>query len=347
MKTNKKMLELFQQAAATLVSRRLDAASPAPANVAFGRTAAPEAPSISIDSTQGQGQFIARSYSNGAGVRDYMLFIPSSYHGQPLPLIVMLHGCKQDPSDFAIGTRMNLLGEEMHCMVAYPAQAQDANSFHCWNWFNTGDQQRDQGEPSLIAGITQQVMSDYAIDSRRVYIAGLSAGGAMAVIMGRTYPDLYAAVGVHSGLAYGRAQNVYSAILAMRNGGGGTDRGKSLSDQGLSISTIVFHGDMDQTVHPDNGDQVIAHSAPVSTDSEQTADMGINIRRVNVPDGHAYTRTSYLDGTDTEVAQHWMIHGAGHGWSGGDTAGSFTDPLGPDASRAMLQFFLAHPRDDA
>ena len=152
-------------------------------------------------------QFIARSYANEPGKRDYMLFVPSAYAGQPLPLIVMLHGCKQDPQDFATGTRMNELAEENDCLVVYPAQSSFANRSLCWNWFKSADQQRDRGEPAIIAGITTQVMSDYQVDPRQVYIAGLSAGGSMAVIMGHTYSDLYAAVGVHSGLAYGRAKS--------------------------------------------------------------------------------------------------------------------------------------------
>ena len=165
------------------------------------------------------GQFLAGSYTSPAGTRTYKLYIPSGYRGQALPLIVMLHGCTQSPDDFAAGTRMNGLAEEHRCFVVYPAQTPTANGSKCWNWFQAADQQRGQGEPSLIAGITRQIASTYHIDARRVYVAGLSAGGAMAVILGMTYPDLYAAIGIHSGLAYALAHDLPSALAAMQQGG--------------------------------------------------------------------------------------------------------------------------------
>src|SRR5437899_2008762 len=164
------------------------------------------------------GQFIEATYSNPAGTRAYKLYIPSRYHGQALPLVVMLHGCTQSPDDFAAGTRMNLIAEEQTCLVVYPAQSSEASAAKCWNWFRPSDQRRGQGEPSLIAGITRQVMSDYSVDPQRIYIGGLSAGAAAAALMGATYPDLYAAIGVHSGLACGAANDLPSAFTAMRQG---------------------------------------------------------------------------------------------------------------------------------
>jgi len=277
--------------------------------------------------------FIDGSYSNPAGSRAYRLFIPSGYHGQPLPLIVMLHGCTQSPEDFAAGTRMNFIAEAQPCFVVYPAQCREANPAKCWNWFRTIDQQRDRGEPSLIAGITRQIMHEYSVDPKRIYVAGLSAGAAAAVVMGATYNDLYAAVGVHSGLACGTAVDLPSALLAMRQGGS-FDHQATLTDP-PPVPTIVFHGDRDSTVHPNNGDQVIKQSIN-ATSTER------NVQRGRVPGGHAYTRTVHSDASGRHVLEHWSIHGAGHAWSGGSSAGSYTDPRGPDATREILRFFLEH-----
>jgi poly(hydroxyalkanoate) depolymerase family esterase len=278
-------------------------------------------------------RFINGSYSNPAGSRAYRLFIPSGYHGQPLPLIVMLHGCTQSPEDFAAGTRMNFIAEAQPCFVVYPAQRSEANQAKCWNWFRTTDQQRDTGEPSLIAGITRQIMREYSVDPKRVYVAGLSAGAAAAAIMGATYNDLYAAVGVHSGLACGAANDLPSALLAMRQGSG-FDHQAVFTD-GPTVPTIVFHGDRDSTVHPSNGDQVIKQSIK-ATSTER------NVYRGQVTGGHAYTRTVHNDASGRHVFEHWRIHGAGHAWSGGNSVGSYTDPRGPDATREMVRFFLEH-----
>ncbi len=272
------------------------------------------------------GRFIDASFSNQAGTRRYKVYIPSSYDGtQPMPLLVMLHGCTQDPDDFASGTQMNALAEESGAIVVYPAQSQQANSSRCWNWFKAIDQQRDTGEPSIIAGITRQVCDDSAIDRNRVYVAGLSAGGAMAAIMGNLYPDLYAAVGVHSGLPFAAAHDLPSALAAMQ---GNMGRARSA---GSTLPVIVFHGDRDTTVHPANGDALMAQRNGLPHDA-------ILIEPGRVPDGHAYTRTVHQrDGVP--AAEQWLIHGAGHAWSGGSAHGSYTDSKGPDASREMLRFF--------
>jgi poly(hydroxyalkanoate) depolymerase family esterase len=278
-------------------------------------------------------RFIEGSYSNPAGSRAYRLFIPSRYQGQPLPLVVMLHGCTQSPDDFAAGTRMNFIAEEQTCFVVYPAQHSKANQAKCWNWFRTADQQRGTGEPSLIAGITRQIMRDYAVDPKRVYVGGLSAGAAAAAIMGATYHDLYAAIGAHSGLACGAAIDLPSAFVAMRQGGGSDD--KIILGDGRPVPTIVFHGDRDTTVHPNNSDYILERSMKKTSLLKKT-------HRGRVPGGRAYTCTTHTDASGHAIFEHWTIHGAGHAWSGGSPAGSYTDPRGPDATREILRFFLEH-----
>lgn len=283
------------------------------------------------------GTFLARSYTNDAGTRPYKLYVPSSYRedGPALPLIVMLHGCTQWPDDFAAGTRMNAVAEEQCLLVAYPGQIQSANQSKCWNWFMASDQRRDEGEPSLIAGITRQIISDYRVDPKRIFVAGLSAGGAAAAIMGSAYPDLYAAVGVHSGLACGAAHDLQSALHAMKQGG--VPKGRS-SKTPRVIPTIVFHGDRDATVSSRNGDEVLAAAgAGTAIDVEISTEKGV------APAGRAYSRTLHRDRAGKIVFEDWRIHGAGHAWSGGAPAGSYTDPRGPDASREMVRFFLQLP----
>ncbi|MDD5579895.1 MAG: PHB depolymerase family esterase [Methylobacter sp.] len=277
------------------------------------------------------GKFLSGSFTNHAGTRAYKLYVPTAYHGQALPLVVMLHGCTQNPDDFAAGTRLNVIAEEKPCLVLYPAQAQSANCSKCWNWFNTGDQQRGQGEPSIIAGMTQEIITTYHADPAKVYIAGLSAGGAMAVVMGTTYPELYSAVGIHSGLPYAAAQDLPSALAAM-NGASAPATDKRLK----AIPVIVFHGDRDKTVNPGNGDRIITQSIP-----QQTA---MQIRKGRAGTGHAYTQTVHQDANGRVIAEHWLVHGAGHAWFGGSSRGSYTDSNGPDASLEMMRFFATQSK---
>jgi poly(hydroxyalkanoate) depolymerase family esterase len=281
------------------------------------------------------GTFSDASFTNGAGTRSYKLYVPSSYQdkaGAPAALVVMLHGCTQDPDDFATGTQMNALAEETGCLVVYPAQSRQANSSRCWNWFNDVDQQRDRGEPSIIAGITREVMGQHNIDPAQVYVAGLSAGGAMATIMGTLYPDLYAAVGVHSGLPYASAHDLPSALAAMQ----GQLQRQRANGRGpaKAIPIIVFHGDADHTVHPTNGDELMVHA--------RDAADAMAVEPGRVPDGHAFTRTLHKRADGKVHGEHWVIHGAGHAWSGGSARGTYTDGKGPDASREMLRFFSTH-----
>nr|MBF0683931.1 PHB depolymerase family esterase [Pseudomonas sp.] len=298
----------------------------------------PTAPEQDTKATRkaGTGRFVRASLSNRAGKRDYKVYIPSAYTGQALPVVVMLHGCKQNPDDFAHGTGMNLLAEENNCFVVYPAQAKRANGSNCWNWFEQRDQQRDQGEPSIIADITRKVISQYGLDATRCYVAGLSAGGAMAAIMATRYPDLYAAVGVHSGLPVGAAHDVASAFVAMHQGAADG------LPQKQGVPTIVFHGDRDTTVHPRNGQQVLAQLSGGGASTGMQAQASIIEQQGRTPQGRAYTTTIHNASDNTVVAEHWTVHGAGHAWSGGSAKGSYTDPSGPDASREMLRFFQAH-----
>lgn len=292
------------------------------------------------------GTFLSAAYSGPAGTRPYKLYVPSGYQGQPLPLVVMLHGCTQSPDDLAAGTRMNALAEEFSCLVAYPAQVRAANRSACWNWFEPGDQRRGEGEPSLIAGIVEQIAGGYAVDPRRMFIAGMSAGGAMAVILGMTYPELFAAVGCHSGLAYGAAYDLPSALAAMSQGRRRPERSAPTAPPAGSspqpVPLIVFHGDQDTTVHPRNTDQLVAQWAAHyggTTRPHVTMHQG-------QAGGLAYSRASYKGTGGQTLIERWLINGAGHAWSGGSPEGSFTNPAGPDAAREMLHFFLAHPKPE-
>jgi poly(hydroxyalkanoate) depolymerase family esterase len=282
-------------------------------------------------------RFEERTFTNEAGSRTYKVYVPSGYTGQALPLVVMLHGCTQSPDDFAAGTRMNEVAEQQTFLVAYPAQAQSANPSKCWNWFNGADQRRGRGEPSLIAGITLRIMREFSVDPRRVYVAGLSAGGAASAVMGSTYPDLYAAIGVHSGLACGAASDMPSAFAAMRQGGPLSASRSHGQRSGSAIPTIVFHGDQDRTVNSANGNQIIAQS-------KAAAELWTTVVRGESPGGMSYTCTVQADASGRPILEHWILHGAGHAWSGGSAAGSYTDPLGPDASREMIRFFLQHAK---
>ncbi|WP_346795574.1 PHB depolymerase family esterase [Halomonas sp. Bachu 37] len=290
------------------------------------------------------GAFTAGRFSNHVGTRDYKLYIPSGHHGQALPLVVMLHGCTQNPDDFAAGTNMNRLAEEQLCCVLYPAQPMSANSSKCWNWFKAEDQQREGGEPAILAGMTREVIDTHGLDASRVYVAGLSAGGAMATTLAMTYPDLFAAVGVHSGLPHGVAQSLPDALGAMQGGtgplGGGAARETGWASQ---VPAIIFHGDRDTTVHPSNADRVaaqyIATRKSNKTKSERGGNARITVEQGRVTNGHAYTRTTHLDEKGEPRLEQWWIQGSGHAWSGGSAQGTYTDPKGPNATKEMLRFF--------
>jgi poly(hydroxyalkanoate) depolymerase family esterase len=270
----------------------------------------------------------------------YKLFVPATQAARPRPLIVMLHGCTQNPDDFAAGTQMNQLARENGFLVLYPAQTQHANASKCWNWFKTQHQQRGRGEPALLAALTQSVIDAHDVDPERVYVAGLSAGGAMADILGRSYPDLFAAVGVHSGLPSGAASDLMSAMAAMKNGPAAA---ASNTTGGPGVPTIVFHGDADGTVHARNGEALV-QAALAAQDGAATQ---VQASGGQSPQGRAFTRRVHLDARGLAAVEQWLLHGAGHAWSGGSARGSYTDPSGPDASAEMLRFFLSHRKATA
>jgi poly(hydroxyalkanoate) depolymerase family esterase len=308
-------------------------------------TAAPAPQQAPSAGSAGQGAFISGSHSEASRTLRYKLFVPAGPAGRPLPLVVMLHGCTQNPDDFAAGTGMNRPAGEQGFFVLYPEQSQDANPQRCWNWFKHNHQQRGSGEPALIAGMTQAVMKEHNIDPRRVYIAGLSAGGAMAAIVAGAYPELFAAAGVHSGLPGGVAGNLPEALGLMNTGSAssslpaGSAFGKAARAKPqplVPVPTIVFHGDADRTVHPRNGEQVIAAALGDAAGSPRV-EQGVS------PQGRRYTRSVHQDGEGKSLAEHWRVEGAGHAWSGGDAKGSYTDARGPDATREMLRFFFEHP----
>jgi poly(hydroxyalkanoate) depolymerase family esterase len=239
----------------------------------------------------------------------------------------MLHGCKQDPDDFALGTRMNALAEEHGFLVAYPEQPASANPSSCWNWFDPNHQRRGVGEPAILAGITEQITREFGVDRNRVFIAGLSAGAAMASVMANTYPEVYSAVGIHSGLPYCSATDVVSAFAAMRGDSPFGSAGGRIAAP--DTNAIIFHGDADKTVHPSNSERIVRSLVGSAKGETKTGSRG----------GRGYVQTLVRNGAESRV-EHWVISGGGHAWSGGSTDGSFADPAGPDASREMVRFFL-------
>ena len=294
-------------------------------------TAAPIDRSARAPEPAGSPRFETLVYTGAHRRLTYKLYVPANA-AAGAPLLVMLHGCTQTPDDFAAGTRMNRLADEYGFLVAYPEQTRSANASRCWNWFRSGDQRRDAGEPALISGMTREIVDRHAIDPRRVYVAGLSAGGAAAAIMGETYPDLYAAVGVHSGLACGAASDMAGAMMAMRRGGAQTQ----MRPAATFVPTITFHGDRDTTVDKINSDEIIARAR-----HGEASALTLETVRGATPGGRSHVRRILRDPQGRSRLEQWTIQGAGHAWAGGDPAGSYTDPTGPDASREMVRFFLA------
>ncbi|HWZ20988.1 MAG TPA: PHB depolymerase family esterase [Ktedonobacteraceae bacterium] len=300
-------------------------------------------------------------YQDTTSSHPYFVYTPSNYIvGTEVPLFVMLHGCTQTAEDFAVGTRMNQLAEQYGFIVVYPQQTRKANQTLCWNWFKSAHQFRNRGEPAMIAHIVQDIRQDtsrWTIDSNQIYVAGVSAGASMAVILGATYPDIFAAIGVHSGIEYQAVTNTISALKVMRHGGPdpvlqGKRAYEAMGSSKRVVPTIVFQGTRDSVVSPISGDQVVqqwietnqlgSHGFyPADFKSPTTTTSG------QVPEGYAYTVYSWRDSRGKEVQTYWKIHGLGHAWSGGSSTGSYTDPQGPNASEAIYQFFMNHPMVEA
>ena len=296
------------------------------------------------------------TYSGSAGSRPYYVYTPAGYQvGTSVPLIVMLHGCLQTPSDFAAGTQMNQLADQHNFIVVYPQQTTLYNGSECWNWFDYGNQYRGSGEPAIIAGITRTVIqntSRWTINTHRVYVAGISAGAAMSVIMGATYPDLFAAIGVHSGIEYQATTTAFGATSVQLYGGpnpvGQGDAAYStMGSYARVVPTIVFHGTADTVVNPINGDEVVEQWMETDHDASggsYNASFTSPASNTNgqVSGGHSYKVRTWNNSSGTEIEEYWTVNGMGHAWSGGSSAGSYTDPYGPGASQAMYTFFMNH-----
>jgi poly(hydroxyalkanoate) depolymerase family esterase len=308
-------------------------------------------PSIG-DGQQRPGSFEAHEFRNEAGSRAYKVYVPTGKSDAPRAMIVMLHGCTQSADDFAAGTRMNRLADEHGFMVVYPEQAPQANASKCWSWFKPQDQLRGAGEPSLIAGIVREVARSHGADPSRIYVAGLSAGAAMAVVLGETYPELFAGVGAHSGLPYGSAHDIPSALAAMKGRRSGLP---GLQDVPVvagiprrravqAVPTIVFHGDRDHTVRPTNAAHIVEQARDAHGAREGDGELRVSTQSGITPAGRRFSRTVHADTEGRARIESWTLHGAGHAWSGGHASGTYTDGTGPDASAEMVRFFMALPR---
>ena len=292
---------------------------------------------------QTAGTFEWHTYTGEAGTRRYKLFVPltvAAAASRPAPLVVMLHGCTQDPDDFARGTRFNALAAEAGAIVAWPEQTSQHNPQKCWSWYDPAHQAPGRGEPALVAGIAREVMAAHAVDPRRVYVVGVSAGAAMAVNTAAAYPELFAAVASHSGIPYRAAGDVPHAIQVMH--GGSPDPAilaYALQDAlgGRRLPLFALHGAADAVVVATNSRQLAAQWAGVlglsASAPERVTEGGLGVER---------TRWTAADGsTAVELA---IVDGLGHAWSGGSPEGTFTDARGPDAARLVLDFLLAHHR---
>jgi poly(hydroxyalkanoate) depolymerase family esterase len=295
------------------------------------------------------GTELSGTFENASGSRRYEGYVPTGARtGTPLPLVVALHGCTQTASDFRDATRLDELAETEKFITVYPEQPAAASPLRCWSWFSPAHQHRGRGEPALIEGITEQVAERWAVDATRVYVTGLSAGGAMAVVMGAAYPHRYAAIAVHSGCQYG-------GLPCSANGGPDPVRQGALAHQAMGaharvVPVIVFQGDADTTVPPINAEQVVQQWISTNDYADDgTRNGSVPTRRYSTisgpaAGGHRYDVDYYVDQAGAPVVERWLVRGMGHAWSGGCVCEPYTDPDAPDATAATYAFFEAHPK---
>ncbi len=280
----------------------------------------------------------------------YRLYLPSgSSRRDSLALIVMLHGCRQDPLSFAEGTRMNKLAEEGRCAVLYPEQSRHSNPLRCWNWFEPASL-AGQGEAALIARLIDQVTVRRPIDPRRVYVVGMSAGGAMACVLGVRHSRLFAACAIHSGVMYGAASSPMQALDAMRSGAsaGSIDEARRVvceaGESEVMVPTFVIHGDRDTTVNPVNADEIIEQlKARAKCIDPRAGEMLACGERCIDGGGRTYRQQDYTQ-RGRIMLRKVLVEGLGHAWSGGDARFEFNDANGPDASRLILDFVMQYQR---
>jgi len=289
------------------------------------------------------------------GSRNFKLWMPGTLEkGHAWPLVMLLHGCTHGAEDMAEISGMNEVAEANRFLVVYPEQSRLANLMKCWNWFHPKHQTREAGEPSILAAVVHQVCSTHNVDPDRVYVAGVSAGGAMAPILAATYPDLFAAVAVFAGTEFKAATNVSEGFAAMKRGGPDPVRQGQLAFEAMRgglarkqkrrMPVIVFHGTEDSTVNPVNADQVIAQwrktNACLATQSPNIEfTLSEKVVSGEVPEDYAYRKYIYTDQAGCLLMEKWLVQGLGHTWSGSPKASKYGDPKGPNASAEIWRFF--------
>ncbi len=300
-----------------------------------GEKAGASAGRLSAKRNASGAQYLSRRHHSASGSRGYKLYLPPNTPKRPKGLILMLHGCSQSPDDFAAGTHMNALAGKHGFAVAYPAQVRRNNSGSCWNWYNPRHQVRGIGEPAILASLTRKLMRDFGLGRDAVFVAGLSAGGAMADILADLYPDLFSAAGIHSGIARGSAYSLMTAMSVMRSGTVSRGIAPIVLARPVPVRRIIFHGGADATVHPSNATRIVAAAVGDDAVPSRTGTRSVA--------GRGYTRSDFPGADGAILVELWTIEGTGHAWSGGRAAGTYTDSKGPDASAQMMRFFLTKP----